>query len=62
MKEFDVVKLREAIPEHGLDSGSVGAIVHVWKEAEGPFEVEFLDSTGNTIALVTLKSEQLEPA
>ncbi|WP_243286538.1 DUF4926 domain-containing protein [Geothrix terrae] len=62
MKELDVVKLRKSIPEHGLDSGSVGAIVHVWKESEGPFEVEFLDPTGNTIALLTLKLEQLEPA
>jgi Domain of unknown function (DUF4926) len=53
---FDVVQLLTPLPDHNLQIGSQGAIVD---EYEGEFyEVEFTDRKGETLALVTLSSEQ----
>ncbi len=57
--EYDMVRLRRAIPEHGLQSGALGAIVMVFSNPPG-YEVEFCDSDGRTLALVTLKENDLE--
>jgi hypothetical protein len=59
LHEYDVVRLRRAVPEHQLDAGAIGAIVMVFEDPPA-FEVEFCDSEGVTLALVTLTEEDLE--
>lgn len=54
---LDTVALVADLPELGLSAGEVGAIVEqLGKDA---FEVEFVDSSGRTYGLHTLKSVQL---
>lgn len=54
---YDVVTLTEDLPPHGLMRGQVGTIVEQY--SPDAFEVEFVDNTGHTYALVTLHSKQL---
>ena len=53
MKELETVVLKRDVPEHGLVSGDVGAIVLVHGEDEA-YEVEFVSAEGHTIAVLTL--------
>ena len=54
---LDTVALVTDLPELGLFAGEVGAIVEqLGKDA---FEVEFVDASGRTYGLHTLKSVQL---
>lgn len=59
LREYDVVRLRRAMPEHGLAAGAIGAIVMVY-ESPPAYEVEFTDPEGITLALVTLVETDLE--
>ena len=54
MNEHDCVVLTRSLPDHGLQVGDVGAIVHVYGEQQA-FEVEFISGNGRTVAVVTLK-------
>jgi hypothetical protein len=56
-KLLDVVALLEDRPQDGLASGQMGTIVEV--HSPDAFEVEFLDSQGRTVALVTLKRSEV---
>jgi Domain of unknown function (DUF4926) len=58
---YDVVELVEALPEEGLSAGSVGTIVHVFKEPNLAYEVEFADDEGRTLAMLPLAPQQLRP-
>jgi len=51
-KELDTVVLNRDLPEHGLRSGDLGAVVQIYGANE--FEVEFVTASGRTQALVTL--------
>ncbi|MCA9110921.1 MAG: DUF4926 domain-containing protein [Planctomycetaceae bacterium] len=53
MKELETVVLTRSIPEYGLVAGDLGAIVAVYDEGKA-FEVEFIESDGRTIAVLTL--------
>lgn len=53
---FDVVELLVILPETNLQVGLRGAIVD--RYSDGTYEVEFSDSSGETIALHTLSVEQ----
>jgi hypothetical protein len=57
LNELDAVAVTVDLPELGLARGQVGAIVHV--HAPGVYEVEFVDHTGHTYAVATLRAEQL---
>jgi hypothetical protein len=59
LKEYDVVRLLRPLPQHRLPAGATGAIVMVYPSPLA-YEVEFADEHGITIALVTLKGEDLE--
>ena len=59
LNEYDVVKLRVAKPEHGLAAGALGAILVVHKATKPAYEVEFCDSNGRTIVLLTLADADL---
>ena len=56
---LDTVVLVRDLPEHGLRSGDLGAVVEVYPP-DG-LEVEFVTASGRTTALVTLKSADVRP-
>jgi hypothetical protein len=54
---LDTVVLNRDLPEHGLRAGDLGAVVELYG-ADG-VEVEFVQASGQTRALVTLRSVDL---
>ncbi len=56
---LDTVVLNKDIPEYGLKSGDVGAVVEIY-EPNG-IEVEFVTGSGATQALVTLSISDVHP-
>jgi hypothetical protein len=60
LRPLDVVVLTHDLPEHGLRTGDLGAVVEVY----GPDEigVEFVAASGRTQALITLQSRSLRQA
>ncbi len=58
--ELDTVVLNRDIEEHGLRQGDMGAIVNTYNSGEA-FEVEFVTGEGKTIALLTLKKDDIRP-
>lgn len=56
MNELDCVRL--ARPFEDLDAGTEGAIVHKYNDED--FEVEFFDTSGETIGVYTISSVYLE--
>jgi hypothetical protein len=60
IKELDSVVLVRDVPEHGLEEGDVGAVVHCYSGGEG-FEVEFVSASGDTVAVLTLTRADLRP-
>ena len=60
MTEHDMVVLTTDLPDHRLRDGDIGTIVLVHGGGKG-FEVEFVTLDGETVAVVTLTSDQLRP-
>ncbi len=60
--EYDVVRLKRDMPSHGLVAGTRGTIVVVYEDPHLPraYEVEFVNAKGKTLAIVTLKENDLE--
>ena len=54
VQELDMVVLLRALPEHGLQAGDIGAVVHCYSDDQG-LEVEFVTGSGETVAVVTLE-------
>lgn len=61
IKDLDDVVLRTDFLEHGLTAGDVGTVVLVHRGGAG-YEVEFTALDGETIAVVTLRANQVRPA
>lgn len=59
LRQYDVVRLRTAMPPSRLPKGATGAVVMVYEQPPA-YEVEFCDTDGGTIALLTLKDDDLE--
>jgi hypothetical protein len=59
IRELDSVVLACDLPEHGLKRGDVGTVVLV--HAGAGYEVEFMTLDGETLAVVSLRDEQLRP-
>jgi hypothetical protein len=55
------VLLKVPLPSNGLPAGARGVVVHVHAQGEA-YEVEFMTPAGETIAVVTVAEEQLEPS
>ena len=55
---FDSVALIEDLPEDGLVCGNMGAIVEIYNDGEA-YEVEFVDTHGQTYGLLALRPEQI---
>ena len=58
--ELDAVVLSHDIDEHGLKEGDVGVVVHCYEHGAA-FEIEFVTSGDETIALLTLTQEDIHP-
>lgn len=58
MQELERVALTEDLPEHGLKTGDIGMIVHVYAEQKG-YEVEFVTLNGELVALVFVYPSQI---
>lgn len=58
--ELETVVLARDLPEHGLQEGDVGAVVHRYTGDEA-FEVEFVTAEGRTLAVLTLTAEEIRP-
>jgi uncharacterized protein DUF4926 len=59
LKELDRAVLEVDLPEHGLKAGDIGTIV--LDHSGRGFEVEFLTLDGETLAVVSLASDQVRP-
>lgn len=59
IKILDPVALTADMPEHGLRRGEVGTVVEKW--ADGAYEVEFSDETGEAYSFAAIRAEKLIP-
>ena len=60
IEEHDRVVLTESLPEHDLQAGDVGTVVHIYGE-ETAYEVEFFRLDGHTIAVETVPASAVRP-
>jgi hypothetical protein len=60
MQELERVVLTQDLPEHGLEIGDIGMIVHVYGDHKG-YEVEFVTLRGELVALVSVYPTQIRP-
>lgn len=60
MKLFDLVLLKEDLPNEGLRKGTVGTVVALFDTPEVAYEVEFANDRGETLCEVALRASQLE--
>jgi len=56
---LDVVAILVDVPENHISIGQVGVVVDVL--AEGIYEVEFCNKKGETLAMISISSENLLP-
>lgn len=57
IRELDSVVLTSDLPEHGLKAGDIGTVVMLHRN--GASEVEFMTLDGETIAVLSLSSDQI---
>ncbi|MBE2225382.1 MAG: DUF4926 domain-containing protein [Anaerolineae bacterium] len=60
IKEHDRIILTTDLPDYGLKIGDIGTIVLVHAKSKG-FEVEFVSLDGETVAVVSLLTNQVRP-
>lgn len=58
IKDLDVVALAVDLPAYSLVAGDVGTVVMVHAKGEG-YEVEFVTSNGETIAVLSLEANKV---
>ena len=58
--ELDTVVLAHDIAKYKLKAGDLGTVVHSYRKGKA-MEVEFVAASGRTIALLTLKPEDVRP-
>ena len=59
IRELDMVALTRDLDAHGLRRDDIGAVVH--KYGKEGFEVEFVTAEGKTVAVLTLKEDDIRP-
>jgi hypothetical protein len=57
IRELDTVVLTHDLPEHGLKRGDLGTVVLL--HGQRGYEVEFVSLAGETLAVVSLRPEQI---
>ncbi|WP_113628154.1 DUF4926 domain-containing protein [Pectobacterium peruviense] len=60
IKEYDVIKAKKDLSDTIL-KGCKGAVVIVYQEPVLGYEVEFIDSEGNTLDVLTVYPDDIEP-
>jgi hypothetical protein len=60
IEELSNIVLTCDLPDHGLAAGDIGTVVLVHDEGKG-YEVEFVTLDGDTVAVATLRAEQVRP-
>ena len=60
IEDLDTIRLARDFPEHGLKSGDLGTVVHVYADGKA-FEVEVVGLDGRTIAVLTVERDGLRP-
>ena len=64
-KETDLIALLHDIPEHHLRRGDVGTVAYVYEtdpnENGRLYDVEFMNAAGNTLAVVSLRENAMQP-
>ena len=60
IKEHDCVVLTADLATDGLQAGDVGTVVHIHKGGAA-YEVEFTTLDGGTLAVATVRNNQLRP-
>lgn len=64
IKETDLVALLHDLPEHDFHRGDVGTVAHVYAatrtDSSGLYEVEFINAAGDTLAVVTLREDEIK--
>ena len=58
MRELETVVVNKDIPEHGIERGDIGVIVHTYED-ESAVEVEFVSGEGTTLGVITLLSKDV---
>jgi hypothetical protein len=58
--ELELVALTRDFPEHDLQIGDVGTVVHCYQDRTA-LEVEFVTAAGKTIAVLTLDAANVRP-
>ena len=58
--ELDTVVLSHDLDEYGLKEGDIGAVVHCYSDGLA-FEIEFVTGEGETVAVLTLNSQDIRP-
>lgn len=58
--EHSLVVLDCDPPHEKLSRGDVGTVVHIYKGGRG-YEVEFVDGSGHTVALITVDAHDVRP-
>ena len=56
---LEVVQLQQDFPNLSLFRGATGTIVDAYIDPHEAYEVQFCDDRGATIALITLRNQQL---
>ena len=60
LTELGLVELAVVLPEHGLEAGDIGTVVHLPPDG-ATAEVEFARADGETVAMLTLGKAQIRP-
>lgn len=63
-KETDLVALLNDLPDYNLHRGDVGTVAYVYEatptDSSGLYEVEFMNAAGDTLAVVTLREDEVQ--
>ena len=60
LRDLGLAVLREDLRAVGLEAGDVGTVVFVHDHGKS-YEVEFIAADGRTLAVETLRADQIEP-
>jgi len=58
MREHSLVVLTRPVPEHGLEPGDIGTVVHRYRDGRA-FEVEFAGAGARSVTVLTLEPTDL---
>jgi hypothetical protein len=59
-KEYDVVRLREPLPDSNMPIGSRGIVLIVYDEPHPAYDVEFIDGASTSLGVFTVQERYLE--